>query len=109
MDICERHLGTILKTAEELSKAHDTYPTLYQIQVATGLSHDEIVAALEYEPIPLGWHLATIEEEEDHEHGNKDKDGVPFIIRGQPCGLLIINRVHYDHPQQIHGDESEGI
>ncbi len=92
MDDREMKLGTILKAAEELSQAHNTYPTLKQVASQTGFTVEQVVAALEYEPNPLGWRLAALENSDPAE---------TFTVNGQPCDVLIIDHVEYDHPQPL--------
>lgn len=83
MNICEYNLGSILKAAEELSQTERSGPSLDQIQDQTGLTTDQIVAALEFEPNPLGWHL---------EPEKETPTASAFVVRGQAYTRLLINR-----------------
>ncbi len=82
MSTCGNHLGLIIKTAEVLSSVENTYPSLEQIQANTGLSREEMIAALEFEPNPLGWHLET----------DRRPDSSSFVVGGIPYTRLAINR-----------------
>ncbi|MEN9224159.1 MAG: hypothetical protein Q6L60_15030 [Thermostichus sp. HHBFW_bins_43] len=82
MNTCFLHLGSILKTAEELSQSKLTTPSLEQIQRRTHLSAEQMVKALELEPNPLGWHLVPCS---DHPKN-------AFWVRGRPYGALVIER-----------------
>ncbi len=93
----EYDLGTILKAAEDHSRAHDSYPTLCDIQKKTGFSPERIVEALEYQPKPLGWHLETLQECVSPPCQSLDNN--QFVVSGTRRCVLVINRVHYDHPQ----------
>ncbi|NJL99106.1 MAG: hypothetical protein HC924_09980 [Synechococcaceae cyanobacterium SM2_3_2] len=82
MNSCFLHLGSILKTAVELSQNKPSPPSLDQIQHRTHLSTDQMVNALELEPNPLGWHLEPLSEQLDQ----------AFWVRGKPYGVLVIDR-----------------
>ena len=84
MNVCEYNLGSILKAAEDLSLTEYPCPSLKHIQVKTGLTTDQIVAALEFEPNPLGWHLENLDSETTAES--------TFVVRGRPYTRLLINR-----------------
>ncbi len=95
----EHDLGSILRTAMDLSKECDCYPTLEAVQERLNFSTERMNEALEFEPKPLGWHLATLDSED--RSANRGQDGLPFVVNGQLCGLLIIDRVDYKNPQPI--------
>ncbi len=81
MNRCEIALGSILKTAEDISLANPQ-PSLRHIQAQTGLTTEEMVAALEFVPQPLGWHL---EQTSPHRSGS-------FVVHGKTYTSLVINR-----------------
>ncbi|NJK63198.1 MAG: hypothetical protein HC921_11420 [Synechococcaceae cyanobacterium SM2_3_1] len=82
MSIRGNHLGLIIKTAEDLSSVEKPCPSLENIQARTGLSREEMIAALKFEPNPLGWHL-----QEDHKPNCSS-----FVISGVTYARLAINR-----------------
>lgn len=84
MNTCEYNLGAILKVAEDLSGSGNPYPSLDRIQARTGLTTEQMVAALEFEPNPLGWRLGGEE--------SITADHAPLVVRGKPYTQLIINR-----------------
>lgn len=84
MNICEYDLGSILKAAEDLSQGDRPCLSLERIRARTGFTPARLVAALEYEPNPLGWHLTN----EDAVHS----DQPTFVVRGRAYTRLIIDR-----------------
>ncbi len=84
MNTCEYNLGSILRAAEELSRTEQPCPSLKHIQIKTGLTTDQLVAALEFEPNPLGWQLKNLDPETAAEP--------TFMVRGRPYTRLMINR-----------------
>jgi hypothetical protein len=84
MNVSAYHLGSILKAASDLSPSENPCPTLKHIQEKTGLTTAEMVAALEYEPHPLGWHLERVY--------SRAAKPPAFTIRGQSYNGLVIDR-----------------